>query len=59
MNLTVQIAVVFIVDHHEIKAVFKRLTGNGHGLLFVHTAPAAFGTTAPSCPPSPSEPVPA
>jgi hypothetical protein len=31
----------------------------GDGLLFVQAGTAAFGTVAPSCPPSPSEPVPA
>jgi hypothetical protein len=29
------------------------------GLLFIHAATAAFGTTHPSCPPPPSERVPA
>jgi hypothetical protein len=38
------------------QAVWQRGT---HGLLFVHAATAAFGTTAPSCQPSPAEPVPA
>jgi hypothetical protein len=38
------------------QAVWQR---GSHSLLFVHTAAVAFGTTDPSCPPSPSEPVPA
>ena len=38
------------------QAVWQR---GSHGLRFVHAATAAFGTTAPSCPPPPSEPVPA
>jgi hypothetical protein len=38
------------------QAVWQR---GSDGLLFVHAATAAFGTTAPSCQPSPSEPVPA
>jgi hypothetical protein len=37
-------------------AVWRR---GSDGLLFVHAATAAFGTTAPSCQPPPSEPVPA
>ena len=32
---------------------------SGHDLLFVPAAAAAFDTTAPSCPPPPSGPVPA
>jgi hypothetical protein len=38
------------------QAVWRR---DSDGLRFVHAATAAFGTTAPSCQPSPSEPVPA
>ena len=38
------------------QAVWQR---RGHDLRFVHAATAAFGTTAPSGQPSPSEPVPA
>jgi GYF domain 2 len=38
------------------QAVWQR---SGHDLLFLHAATAAFGTTARSCPPSPSEPGPA
>jgi hypothetical protein len=38
------------------QAVWQR---SSHGLRFVHAATAAFGTTAASCPPPPSEPVPA
>jgi GYF domain 2 len=38
------------------QAVWRR---SGHDLLFVHAAMAAFGTADPSCPLSPSGPVPA
>jgi hypothetical protein len=38
------------------QAVWQR---GGDGLRFVHAATAACGTTHPSCPPSPSERVPA
>ena len=38
------------------QAVWRR---GGDGLRFVHAATAACGTTDPSCPPSPSERVPA
>jgi hypothetical protein len=38
------------------QAVWRR---GGDRLLFVHATTAAFGTTAPSCLPSPSESVPA
>jgi hypothetical protein len=38
------------------QAVWQR---SGHDLRFVPAATAAFGTTAPSCPPLPSESVPA
>jgi len=38
------------------QAVWQR---GSDGLRFVHAATAAFETTAPSCQPSPSEPVPA
>ena len=38
------------------QAVWQR---GSHGLRFVHAATAAFGTTALSCQPSPSERVPA